>query len=301
MNNVENWCSGKPEAVKMMAKYLVANLEGIDPILRMTRKGQLDDVLSVDDKGVWCKLYMRSKRMNRQFAGKFMGSNSVYEIKQIESLEIDIPVLNDGLMENEAMQSKFEAYVDELLDPPADGDPASRELWMVVAFQLRVNIPCLLCHGKLPGALLRQARLGDYESLIDLLKLDRFAVNDSQIMRQVQGIVSGSNTTKRDQVLDAMKKNWPILPSHTRLKATAGALLMLLADFSGAKLGSGDIRNLFDAISCDNAGSFVIDSGLPDSQETWAQSVHRARKMLLGFIGITLNQWRELTAEMKAS
>jgi hypothetical protein len=157
----------------------------------------------------------------------------------------------------------------------SDEDMATPEM----QFFMLVLVPCLLEFGKIPSRLYANARRGDLQSLVDLIRLDKTVAGDPAIAKWIH-----QPTMERDEVAakligDAFSDGVQYDPSPGQIKAQQAALLIALSEGLGCKLKPVEVRHLFDAIQKDLTGDdAATDTDLPEYNEGWRQAIYNGKK-----------------------
>jgi hypothetical protein len=141
---------------------------------------------------------------------------------------------------------------------------------------LLVALPCWLLYRQGPTQLYRKARLGNYDALEKLLRLDPLLIHDPTIGKQVQSFRFDRRRNDYEKLLASVQAG-PEHPITSRMVkyATAGVLsalgLLLNQHLSGPEL-----RALFDAVAEDAYGQ-QRDQDLAENPEAFYQAIQRDR------------------------
>ena len=198
---------------------------------------------------------------------------SDYEDKTTDEIFSTIFNVSDGY-------EYLESYVAALRAKPVENEPDNKvEEFQAyfekaeVYFLMRVYLPSWLHYGQLPGQLLRQARLGNMDSLEKLLRLDSSVIFDRKIAENFHQI-----RTKKRAVFERLS-NAILLPPKgkitlQKMKVFIAGYISVISGVFGERLTGPQIRALFDAIAKDE-GKGDIDTDLPESAETFYMAIYR--------------------------
>lgn len=199
--------------------------------------------------------------------------------------------------EKELEQLFFQVYRADLKDEIE----FTREYEAVVAtpesmFFVMVAMPCLLEYGEPIGALYARVIDGDFESLCQLLRLDKFAQKVPEVAAQYDAILQRGDLAQRRTLLDAIAAppQAPLSEADMYLKfsqllhTVLSGLDVRLAKLRKylkehgvprkhwpyAKLSYRQMQSLIDAIIEDRKGNIGV---LPDAPEAFKMAVYRKR------------------------
>jgi hypothetical protein len=143
-------------------------------------------------------------------------------------------------------------------------------------FFLLVFLPCMLEFGMTPMRLSARARRGDRQSLFDLLRTDKSIARHPQLKEQISESVLQADSVFREMYAQAISKGMKYNPKPARLKAQAGALLIMLSEAMYWKLNPTEVRQLYDAVQKVKTGNpEATDVDLPEFDEGWRQAIYR--------------------------
>jgi hypothetical protein len=187
--------------------------------------------------------------------------------------------------------------VGELSNPPHEPTDTA-----AVGFLVQIWLRCAYVYLRLPGHLLREARHGEPDALDKLLRLDKTAICEPRVARNLAEIFHSGRPGMKARMTKAMK-GAPRNPRRRTLKARMAAVIIEVARADSQLVEHGveppvpaDLRDLFDAIAKDASGRQQCDTDLPVREDTWRKAVRRAGKELRPFVEAAVNYagWTKL-------
>lgn len=164
-----------------------------------------------------------------------------------------------------------------------------------VGFLVRIWLRCAYVYLRLPSHLLRAARHGEPDALDKLLRLDKTAICEPRVARNLAEIFHSGRPGMKARMTKAMK-GAPRNPRRGTLKARMAAVIIEVAKADSQLSAHGveppvpaDLRDLFDAIAKDAPGDHQCDTDLPVREDTWRKAVGRAGKELRPFVHAAVN------------
>ncbi len=147
-------------------------------------------------------------------------------------------------------------------------------------FFLLVSLPCWLLYRQWPTLLYRRARLGHYDALEKLLRLDPLLIHDPAIGRQVQSFRFNRRRNDYEKLLASVQAG-PEHPITSRMvKFAAAGVLSALGLLLNHPLSGPQLRALFDAVAWD-AYALQRDQDLAENPEAFYQAIQRDRDFWL--------------------
>jgi hypothetical protein len=140
-------------------------------------------------------------------------------------------------------------------------------------FFIRVWFPCLIHYQQYPSQLLKHARKGNINALIDLIRLDKGIVRDPKI---AEIIFHYGNSGKRGiakKIARAMQQ-WPKALNPTSLKYRLGLLVKASSNALQTPVKNPDLLRMFNEVEAiKTGGESIVDLDFPDDPESFSRSV----------------------------
>ena len=169
-------------------------------------------------------------------------------------------------------------YIDEEAVDSQEREDFLEEMKVIEAgFFYLVSIPCWILYQVSPTRLYRHARLGDYDSLEKLIRLDPLLIHDPCIGRQIQRFRLSNNMNKFIGLIEAIQKKPKGKIDRKKMKYALAGFLSAFSVALKTPLDEPQIRALFDAFAQDYL-KVEIDIDLPNSPETFSKAIQRNRK-----------------------
>jgi hypothetical protein len=145
-----------------------------------------------------------------------------------------------------------------------------------LSFVYRVWMPCFYFHGKTPPQMLRKARLGDLQSLEDLIRIDSSVIYDNKISSALHNLRNKSKR-KHNELMDCVFKKPEGNVSKKKIKCFLAGMIWIVSKGFNLPLTEPEVRGLFDAIARDK-GYELQDPDLPESPHAFYMAMQREMK-----------------------
>lgn len=309
--SIGDWCQGRPIQVVIFAQSFVHGIDRLHRILSTLKSGELQGKPPETNIKKWLSLYLAKRKlldvildesqkrmppgsppnMYRDVILKF------FQLKKIADLEHCRQVNGQQYSNNKLPEFKGELRTlkNDLLrivHLPLAGaiDEFNEEAKMIPTsaslpegtpekfFISNVWIPSILLYGVFPPVLLRNARLGDLESLENLARLDKSIIFDRVISERFHKLRL-SDPGQAQRFFTLINKTPKITATRKNAKYLAGGLLQYVSKnlsliTKTPPLSAPDIHRLFDA--------YAKDKGSGDQDQDFAtiqnDSVYRGIK-----------------------
>lgn len=152
-----------------------------------------------------------------------------------------------------------------------------------IAFIVTVLIPCWFEYRELMTPLLRRARQGDLESLEKILRLDKNAIHDPKIAKELHIASQKPQGIIYRRLTNAMANQTRTKLTPERVKIWMSGLILLISEILQCKLTTPEIRKLFDALSYDLNGD-LYDSEITLEEDAFRMAVNREKDFWRPFI-----------------
>jgi len=234
---------------------------------------------------IWLSLYKEHRRMQKvqvqlgQLGGyRFEEDVFSKKVGDINSSEELSEYMITEVLGEQSRESHFEFYVElnkkEPGELPKELDSLLRQ--PEAYFMWRVYLPCWLLFGKLPGHLLRNARLGDIDDFEKLLQLDSSVLFEPRLAEAFHQI-RAKDRFAYERLSIAISSTPKKKITIQKIKVFMAGYISLMSEVFGNKLNEPDIRELFDCIRKDE-GKGDIDTHLPDGADAFSKAIRREKK-----------------------
>lgn len=309
MSEIEHWAQDKPFLLALFAPQVATGAQDLHLLFKdMKNHKLLNQSFAQPDLSAWFSLYRSHRTINLFLKCLFsdfspFSSESVDfgemlsnadqikkelgkpEIKkQLEALSVEGKVT--CFQQAKAIQEKMlkESFEDLKMDNTGEPVPAemkSEFLSMFTnslegQFYFFITVPCWLLYRDSATRIYRKARLGDYNSLEKLLRLDPLVIHDPSIGKQIQKFRFMGKSIAYENLIEAVLNKPKEKSTRKKMKYSVAGLISGLSLAINHPLTEPQIRQLFDAIAQDTR-SQPIDTDLPESPESFAKAIQRDR------------------------
>jgi len=188
---------------------------------------------------------------------------------------------------------RVKRVMDQLWTPPHEPEDTA-----AVSFLIRVWLRCAYVYLCLPIDLLRAARHGEPTALDKLLRLDKAAMCDPHVARELAQVFHSGRPGMKARMTKALKGR-PRNPRRSTLKARMAAAIIETARADDDCVANevepptpSELRDLFDAMAKDAPGKQQCDTDLPAREDTWRKAVRRAEKQVRPFVQTSVDRMR---------
>lgn len=140
-------------------------------------------------------------------------------------------------------------------------------------FTFRIFLPCWLHYFETPTALYRKARLGNFDALDKILRIDKRVVGDIQIARRIGKHGTDPTSPEFKRLIKALE-GAPRKLSVTKVKTFLAAFLYGLSKHFGSPLTYPQVQDLFDQ-SAQERGLGLTDPDLEMAPHSFEKAVRR--------------------------
>ncbi|MCA9292798.1 MAG: hypothetical protein KDA20_03195 [Phycisphaerales bacterium] len=270
--------SGKPWFFVHAAAQIAASADGIGEVLRLL----LDDkrpwlpesqLPSVKE---WLSLYRQHRRVQATAFEAYAGQPLEATMREPSQEEQEFLLRMFIGVSFESKGETFQRAIDGVEDGLA-GDDESFDRFTTSSeglFFFRVWLPCWLVYHKLPGQLLREARLGDDDALDKLLRLDKSVLGDPGIAQRWHAITLRGSALERRRLVAALKGKPKGSFDGAWVRSGLAGMISQMAKTFGCTATAPEIAAIFDAVEQRNGN--LVDSKLPVG-ESLAKAIQRNR------------------------
>lgn len=293
MQNLEQWCKGKPRILALAARMLVPNIDGIYQLTSLSR-GSGSAIPQAVPRKAWLKMTRQSYGSIRRAALVSMNPAAVLELVSTCQAAGDSEKFNILDQQFGSVEELAVLFIPQTFAPREDllADPQHQFLIQMFDFVNHTLLPCWILYGEMPSRLLRRARQGNWQAICDLLRLDKSLVTDRLLAERWHHAMTVGQPELRRELLSALSGSPRSLPCR-RFKLWFAAALSLLADLCGYELQRPELRELFDAVAADRTGA-MVDHEMPDGPEAFRQAILRERQSILRLLGFSSDEWQRL-------
>jgi len=280
--NFEKWAEGKHPLLALIAHTQIAQAQ---MAYVFTKEIHENDMFFGDfptpDLDTWLRLFRTHPSATTYITQTLGDPNGFLQSTNgfLEQFDENAPIKKTDISSREA-KPLLEKYLNTLnaleenLEQTISADEAEKFfLAPEFYFFFRVYLPCWLTHYTTPAQLLRKARLRDFDSLKQLIKLDPSTIFDKKIARFIHSLRS-KNRPKYEQILATLQNKSKSQITKQKFKVFYAAIITSLSIGFGERLTEPDVRGLFDAVARDK-GIGEIDTDLPDSPHTFYMAMKR--------------------------
>lgn len=285
---VDNWCQGKPLPIATFAQSFALGVDRLHALLSSLKSGELHGKPSDTSLKEWLAFYFakrkllgvildESERLMPEGSPASIYQNTVLRIFEAHKLlTIEQSRIANGQRPNKEklayLKKEIQAFRGESLDIihlPIQGavekDRAAgienssksslSKSGSCILFIRNVWIPSTMLYGAFPPLLFRKARLGDLESLENLVRLDKSVIFDRVISEKFHKLRL-SEPEKAQYFFGLINKAPKIAATRKKAKYLAGGLLQYLSMSMSLlirtpQLSAPEIQDLFDACAKD--------------------------------------------------
>jgi len=307
---LDKWCKDKHPLIRLMARWLVAEVEKVAEVLKYVREGKLAAAFPNPPNGAeWVKLYRNHRRVQEVMEG-FLPEDKESEArlgrrlgeleKAIEKLKSMQPRDWDAwwkglgragrariLVSTRAITRALEEFDFNRIEVDEE-DFEKGVVRPEVVFMVLVWMPCWMLYGEFPTHLMRRARQGDPDALEDLLRLDRWALRDEKVWAEWQRTALKPKGGEFKRLMRALRQgsrkhltDWDVRVLFAALLGKISDLLALATKGWGPRLRAKrltplQLRGLFDAVAKD-AGK-MVDEEIGDNLDRFRKAVERHKE-----------------------
>ncbi len=309
MSAIQKWTQDKHFLLALVAPQIAMGAQDIHLLFKdLKQQKQLNQAFALPNLSSWFALY-RSHRKTTLFLKQLFSGFSVFSSESIDfaemlvnvdqvKRELDRPEIKQQLaqmtseekaaqvqkvkdiqttMLNESFRDLESGIKGELVAPELQVDFLSMFTKSLAGqFYLFVAVPCWLLYRDSATNLYRKARLGDYDSLEKLLRLDALLIHDPSIGKQVQQLRIKGKYSAYENLIEFVLKKPKNKITRKKMKYAIAGLISGISSAIKHPLTEPQIRALFDAIAQDTQKK-PIDTDLPDSPETFSKAIQRDR------------------------
>jgi hypothetical protein len=188
-----------------------------------------------------------------------------------------------GRLINPAAQEPTGRSFEEQLDWDTESVPRDTIMHLGVGIEYIITVwhTSLMMYRKTPVELRREARCGSLDSLEDLLRIDKLAIHDKGITRQITRYRIEGNSSAIDRIERALsgKVITRKRDSRAAMKAMLGGLAIAMAAGVGEKVTPIQIKRAYDMLAKPVRGGFRGDRDLArQSYNTFRDHVREESK-----------------------
>jgi len=152
-----------------------------------------------------------------------------------------------------------------------------------VAFVLTVLIPCWFEYREFAIPLFRRARHGNMEALEKILWLDKNAIHDLRIAKELYLASQKPDGARYRRIMRAQETYPKTKLSPMKVKIWMAGLIRLLSEGFQHKLSTTEIRKLFDALAYDLHGTYY-DADITLEEDAFRKAVTREKEFWKPFV-----------------
>lgn len=309
MSAIQKWAQDKHFFLALVAPQIATSSQDIHLLFKdLKQQKLLKQAFTLPNLSSWFLLYRSHRKTNLFLKELFSGfsgfsSNSIAFAEMLVNIdqvkrELDNPEIKQQIelmtLEEKAAQVQKvkdiqstilnESFRD--LESDIKGEPIALQLQadflsmftksLAGQFYLFVAVPCWLLYRDSATNLYRKARLGDYDSLEKLLRLDALLIHDPSIGKQVQQLRIKGKYSAYENLIESILKKPKNKSTKKKMKYAIAGLISGISSAINHPLTEPQIRELFDAVAQDTQKK-SIDTDLPDSPEAFAKAIQRDR------------------------
>jgi hypothetical protein len=293
MRHFEKWAEGKPEILVSFAQQCALSAASFCDFTRCFYEGgSHSNLLTFPSHREW-QSYYKNHRITASFFLDFWAvifpekrpgfSQLIDSVRSMRKNDQELP---------EGITKLFGGVSDDLywmslaeVLPDSSSENVQSEMVNIVRspkmnFFVNVYVICAAFYGEEPGILLRNARLGNYDALERLLRLDESMISEPGVAAQIFRLKASGKRSQYENLFACLGRKPKLDLTLQRIKHVKAGQISALAELMGVKLTAPDIRALFNAISKDS-GKGLEDSDLPLNDEAFSKAVQRERAVWL--------------------
>jgi len=225
------------------------------------------NISGIPDLNLWLMLYKKSKHITfcliEEFFNNYSNNENLLSLicfhlcisqqKQVEIINNVIDEYNSlSDFDKKLYRSKVRKFNRDVLSDSQsiindDFSSVSQEIArntlskIEFIFLIYTIMPCLIFYGELPSSLMRKARLGDFDALGKLLRVDKSCIYDKILSKKLH-IISYNNMQNYNNVFKNILKDTPTL-SRKKISFKLIGLLSKISKIYGRSLKTSHISS----------------------------------------------------------
>lgn len=152
-----------------------------------------------------------------------------------------------------------------------------------MAFLTTVLVPCWFEYREFAAPLFRRARQGEMEALEKILWLDKNAIHDPRIAKELHLASQKPDGARYRRIMRALENPPKTKLSPVKVKIWMSGLILLLSEGFAHKLSTPEIRRLFDALAYDLHGKYY-DDDITLEEDAFRKAVTREKDFWKPFV-----------------
>ncbi len=297
MKELRRWGKGKPYITKIFAAQLLSNVDDMAEEFRSIKLRRFSNQkFSLPHLPSWFLMYRTHRRSIAHIKSVFTavyGKHTIQYLSKIleapKKTAPSLPVLSkeeitDALDLLQTLYCVSEKELEDDFSKVPMKMAAQKRMRALIekypletSFYLFVTVPCWTLYRTSPTRLYRQARTGDFDSLLKLLSLDQLMLHDPTIGKQVISYRFNHSASKYRKLLAAATKSPKGSNSRKNILLSQVGLISSISQLTGKPLTPQDLFELIDAFDHDSKGKLLAD--LPITPEALARALAPDRNL----------------------
>lgn len=290
---LESWEITKPPYIRIISQSMAIAAQDLFDCLMEVKSNTILKHFEPLNLKSWLKLYRDRGRLFIFFLAKYLNLGGMPAIHAQAFLHItqSIPYdnetkANQQLLTVDDVNSIHYSFIrDEILDKPLAEDKIdflkSTFFNHDFLFLMKIIFPIWLLTGKNYILLYRKATQGDVQSLEDLLRFDKFQIQNPRINKWIYFYSCKRNKKKFSTLLEGIHGQPRSKITLRKVKYLISGYISVFSEMLGHRLSAPEIQSLFDAVAIDYGIDDLRDPDLPDSPESFSKAVQREREFWL--------------------
>jgi hypothetical protein len=310
MLEVEKWAQGKSFVLQFVATQVVSATQDIHLAFLNIKQRQIMHVqFPLPHLPSWFALY-KNHHLQDNFIRDLVGDFGPFSQEALQ-LGDDLPEITKGINElgaenikneiSKMSQAEFcelvkssKEFLDGILKdsfddlsneikglPPSDVEQdlfeeVLKENELVASFYFLISVPCWILYKQHPVDLYRRARLGKYEALEKLLRLDSLMLHDPYIGKQMQRLRLNGKRNSFQNLLEATLKKPRHKITRQKMKYVFAGFISSISNHINQPLTAAQIKELFDAAAKDFHNQ-LEDNDIPAFSPSFKKALQRER------------------------
>jgi len=297
MQALHKWAKDKPDIIKILAAQLISSVQDMSEYFKTLKLRRFaSKKFPLPHLPSWFAMYRTHRKTIVQIEAIWAvacGKNMVQSFsEQLKNLKNTSPSASQPSKEEiresknwlQVIHSASEKELEDEFNHVPASQAAKRRLNKLFAekplefgFFLFVAVPCWMLYRTSPTQLYRKARLGDFEALQNLLRLDQMMLHDPAIGKQIIAYRFNHSSSKYRKLLDAATKAPKGSGSFKNILLAVVGLLSAISLTTVRPLTPQDLFELVAAFDSDTKSKLL--ENLPKNPDALARALSPDRNL----------------------
>ncbi len=308
LKRTKEWYERHPKFLAFLCCFAAIGAEPLyDLLASLKASPKFKQTVKVKNPLKWPELYKNHRRLTSKCLDTFLAMKNKLKLKEFE-----VELLRH-LKEEWTSPEPFSAprppkflrkpilsilrpkdpslfnYLEKLVEEETQDEPDRLAEWEKlntvpeVAFVITVLTPCWFEYREFAAPLFRRARQGEMEALEKILWLDKNAIHDPRIAKELHLASQKPDGARYRRIMRALENPPKTKLSPVKVKIWMSGLILLLSEGFAHKLSAPEIRRLFDALAYDLHGKYN-DDDITLEEDAFRKAVTREKDFWKPFV-----------------